>query len=90
MTTITRQMLIRDFTQLLKTRGLRLAALGGTAKSSSDWLRVYTQATGTTLADPTASVFRIVIDMDKAVVDALDERAIGSDAGGVIPVPDRV
>ena len=87
MTTITRQQLIRDFTNLLKTRGLRLAALGGTG-ASSDWYSVYTPSLTVALTAPTSDVYRIVIDMNKAKLDALDERATGSEYN--IPVPDRV
>lgn len=85
---VTRQQLIRDFTQLLKTRGLRLAALGGTGQSS-DWYKVYTHVAGN-LSAPSATVLRIVIDLDNTKLTALsDERMTGAEAS-VIPVPGRV
>ena len=85
---VTRQQLIRDFTQLLKTRGLRLAALGG-AGTSSDWYKVYTHVSGN-LAAPSATVYRIVIDLDNNKLTALaDERMTGAE-NTVIPVPGRV
>ena len=86
MTTITRQQLIRDFTNLLKTRGLRLAAKGGNG-TFSDWYKVYTHVAGN-LAATAGTVYRIVMDFDKAVLDSLDERATGAEY--TIPVPDRV
>jgi hypothetical protein len=89
MTTITRQQLIRDFTNLLKTRGLRLAALvtGSNGVQSSDWYKVYTHVSGN-LSAPDADVYRIVMDFDKDILDTLDERATGSEYN--IPVPGRV
>lgn len=90
-----RQALIRDFTQLLKTRGLRLAALGPTigtgpgASQSSDWYKVYTHVNGT-LAAPAGTVYRIVIDLDATKVTALDASAVGGDVSMVVPIPDRV
>lgn len=85
---VTRQQLIRDLTQLLKTRGLRLAALGGTG-ANSDWYKVYTHVAGN-LAAPSASVYRIVLDFDNTKLTALsDERMVGAE-NSVIPIPDRV
>lgn len=83
-----RQALVRDFTQLLKTRGLRLAALGGTG-ASSDWYKVYNHVAGT-LAAPAGTVQRIVIDIDDAKLVALGEKGVGGDMSSVVPQPDRV
>lgn len=85
---VTRQQLIRDFTQLIKTRGLRLANLGGTGQNS-DWYKIYTHVSGN-LAAPSASVYRIVIDLDNTKLTALsDERMVGAETH-MIPVPGRV
>ena len=87
MASITAQQLIRDFTQLLKTRGVRLAALGG-AGTSSDWYKVYQHAAGN-LSAPSAGTLRIVMDFSSAILDAMGEKATGAE-NTVIPAPDRV
>lgn len=84
---ITRQQLIRDFTQLIKTRGVHQAALGGT-KTNSDWYKVYTHVAGN-LAAPAGTVLRLVIDFDQATLDAMGEKATGAE-NTVIPAVDRV
>lgn len=84
---ITRQQLIRDFHELLKTRGLRLAALGG-AGTSSDYYKVYSHVSGN-LAAPASGIQRIVFDLDQTKLDTLGEIATGAEAH-VIPVPGRV
>lgn len=94
----TRQQLIRDFTQHLKTRGLRIAGLGAagvppgaagvTGGTGSDHYRVYTHVAGN-LAAPASTTFRIVIDLSQAILDAMGEKATGAE-NSVIPIPDRV
>lgn len=82
----TRQQLIRDITQLFKTRGLRLAMLG--SSGGSDHLNIYTHVSGN-LAAPAGTTFRIVVDMSQTLLDAMGEKAVGAE-NSVIPVPDRV
>ncbi len=71
----TRQNLIRDLIELLKTRGLRKAAHSG--NPSSDEFECYTHVTGN-LAAPAATVYRIVLDFSTATLTTQEETAFGS------------
>lgn len=84
---VTKQEILRDVLEMLKTRGIRLAALLGT---SSDIYSIYIHdnAAGN-LAQPASGTIRIVIDFDQDKLDELDERAVGS-THTVIPTPGRV
>lgn len=78
----TNQNLIRDLAELLKTRGLRLAAHKqefDSTLTNSDYFLVYTQVTGgSALAAPAAGTQRIVIDMKTTKLVDLDEKGFGS------------
>jgi hypothetical protein len=78
----TNQNLIRDIAELLKTRGLRLAAheVNNTATAvNSDYFVVYTHVTGgDALSAPSAGTQRIVIEFNTAALTTMDEKAFGS------------
>lgn len=88
---ITQQQIVRDFVQLLKTRGTRLASLvaGAEGDKYSDHYKVYSVAVGAQPAATPAGTLRIVIDFDQTILDALGEIATGAESA-VIPVPGRV
>lgn len=89
---ITQQQIVRDMVQLLKTRGIRLASLGGVGNEtgmSSDYYEVYSVAVGAQPAATPSGTLRIVIDFDQAKLDSLGEIASGAE-DHIIPKPGRI
>ena len=75
--TVTRNVLIREITELLKTRGYRMAAnpssVGTASSYVSDSFRVYTHVSGN-LSAPAGTIYRIVIDLVLATLTTQDEK----------------
>ena len=88
----TNQNLIRDVGELLKARGLRLAAHKqefDATLTNSDYFLVFTQVTGgAALSAPAAGTQRIVIDFKTTKLTEMDEKGFGS-IHPHIPSPSR-